>query len=167
MSPQANVPEDSAYVAALWEHPNLCVAIFGVQFLTAEGERLYEAAGISAELQASLQTAPGHLATVPCQTPTARLLLQYWADTASLHAWSRVAPHTRWWKWLLDQRGKGVGFHHEIYSVAAAEAIYEVGTRPIGPATFCDLQAVRSGEGRSKDRLKRFTDAAKAGQPPT
>ncbi len=149
-------PQDSAYIAALWEHPRLCVAIFGIQLITGEGQRLYDASGISEEIQASLGAAPGHLCTVPCQTETARLLLQYWESAEALHAWSRVAPHTRWWKWLVDHRGKGVGFHHEIYTVSGAEAIYEVGTRPIGPATFCRLEAVRSGEGRSRERLKRF-----------
>jgi hypothetical protein len=38
---------DSAYIAALWEHPNLCVALFGVQFLTSAGQQRYEAAGIT------------------------------------------------------------------------------------------------------------------------
>lgn len=161
MSSRPSHPEGSAYIAALWEHPRLCLAIFGVQFLTQRGQQLYEAAGISAELQASLQTAAGHLATVPCQAPMASLLLQYWRDVASLHAWARIAPHTGWWKWLLEQRGKGVGFHHEIYTVSGAEAIYEVGARPIGPATFCPVEAVRSGEGRSRERLRRFTDAAR------
>jgi hypothetical protein len=99
------------------------------------------------------------LATVPCQTPAANLLLQYWRNSESLHAWARIAPHTGWWRWLLEHRGKGVGFHHEIYTVSAAEAIYEAGTLPIGPATFCALETVRSGEGRSRERLQRFADA--------
>ncbi len=153
-------PPGSASVAALWEHPTLCVATFGVQLISDEGQRLYDVSGISEEVQESLRSAPGHLATVPCQTPTARLLPQYWESQAALHAWSRVAPHTRWWKWLMDHRVKGVGFHHEIYAVSGAEAIYEVGTHPIGPATFCRLEPVRSGEGRSRERLKRFGDAA-------
>jgi len=159
-------PQDSAYVAALWEHPTLCVAIFGVQLITGEGQRLYDDAGISNEMAASLQSAPGHLCTVPCQTMTVRLLLQYWESAEALHAWARVAPHTRWWKWLVEHRGKGIGFHHEIYTVSGAEAIYEMGTQPIGPATFCSLEAVRSGEGRSRERLKRFGQAAADSQKP-
>lgn len=59
----------------------------------------------------------------------------------------------------MEHRAKGVGFHHEMYTVSGAEAIYGVGTRPIGPATFCRLEPVRSGEGRSRCRLKRFGDA--------
>jgi heme-degrading monooxygenase HmoA len=159
MSAHPDAPVDSAYVAALWEHPDLCLAIFGIQILSAAGQRRYEASGIRAELEESLRTAAGLLATVPCQTPDAMLLLQYWRDSASLHAWARIAPHTGWWKWLVENRGKGVGFHHEIYNVAAGEAIYEAGARPIGPALFCQLEMVRSGEGRSRERLQRFADA--------
>jgi hypothetical protein len=28
------LPADQAYIAALWEHPTLCLAFFGVQFHT-------------------------------------------------------------------------------------------------------------------------------------
>ena len=42
----------SAYIAKLWEQPTLCIGLFGVQFHTEEGQRLYEASGISDELHA-------------------------------------------------------------------------------------------------------------------
>ena len=50
-------PADSAYIAALWEHPGLCIALFGVQFHTPEGERRYAEAGINEELFPALEAA--------------------------------------------------------------------------------------------------------------
>lgn len=67
---------------------------------------------------------------------------------------SRAAPDSAYI--AADHRGKGVGFNHEVYTLRAAEAIYESGTQPVGPATFCRLEAVRSGEGRSRQRLDQF-----------
>jgi len=61
---------------------------------------------------------------------------------------------------LMDNRGKGIGFYHEIYQCKTAEAVFEVGTSPVGPATFCATSAVTGGEGRSQERQRRFQDAA-------
>lgn len=157
-SPSSRAAPDSAYIAALWEYPTLCLAFFGVQLLTPEGQALYEASGISDAMRASLRDAPGLLCTRYAATPEGPVLMQYWDDYEHLHAWARVAPHTQWWKWLMDHRGKGVGFYHEVYTLRGAEAIYETGTQPVGPATFCRLEAVRSGEGRSRQRLDQFRE---------
>src|SRR5207302_5141912 len=50
-------PADSAYIGALWEHPTLCVALFGLQFLNEEGRRLYEESGIEREMSEALEAA--------------------------------------------------------------------------------------------------------------
>jgi hypothetical protein len=47
-----------------------------------------------------------------------------------------------------------------MYALRGAEAIYEIGTQPVGPATFCRLEPVRSGEGRSRQRLEQFRVAS-------
>jgi hypothetical protein len=69
--------------------------------------------------------------------------------------------HTAWWKWLNEHKGKGVSFYHEIYQCKTAEAIFELGSTPVGPATFCEISAVKSGEGRSQERQQRFSEAHK------
>jgi hypothetical protein len=69
-------------------------------------------------------------------------------------------PHGRWWKWLLHHVDRGLGFYHEIYQAKTAEAVYETGTHPVGPALFCSVIPVTGGEGRSKERLRRFAEAA-------
>lgn len=48
------------------------------------------------------------------------------------------------------------GGRHEVCTLRRAEALYETGTQPAGPAIFCRLEAVRSGEGRSRQRLDQF-----------
>jgi hypothetical protein len=68
-------------------------------------------------------------------------------------------PHTAWWKWLVENKGRGVGFYHEVYQVKAGEAIYESGTTPVGPAVFCSTEAVPSGNGQSRQRQQRFAGA--------
>jgi hypothetical protein len=150
---------DSAYIAALWEHPDLCFALFGIQFLTAEGKALYDASGIGEELRASLQHATGLLCSRFLMEPNSGVIVQYWRNYDNLHAWARIVPHTSWWKWLVENRGKGVGFYHEIYTLRGAEAIYEQGTQPVGPATFCSIEPVRSGEGRSRQRMEQYAAA--------
>jgi Domain of unknown function (DUF4188) len=154
-------PAGSAYVAALWEHPTLCVALFGVQFLTEDGRRLYEEAGIDREIFASLDTARGAglLLNRQLMTPEGPVLMQYWESYDALDRWARRQPHSRWWRWLMEHEGT-IGFYHEIYQAKAAEAIYERGTRPVGPALFTALEAVKAGEGHSRARQERFFEAA-------
>jgi hypothetical protein len=158
----SDAPADSAYVAGLWEHPALCVALFGVQFLNDEGQRLYEAAGINEEMVEALEKARDHglLLNRLLMSPEGPVLMQYWRSYDDLDRWARKQPHSRWWRWLMEHTGKGVGFYHEIYQAKAAEAIYEAGTKPVGPALFSSLQQVKGGEGRSRDRQRRFTQAA-------
>ena len=158
----SEVPTDSAYVAALWEHPALCVALFGVQFLTDEGRHLYAQAGIDAEMFQSLEHAreEGLLLNRPLISPQGPVLLQYWRSYDALDKWARKQPHSRWWRWLMEHQGKGIGFYHEIYQAKAAEAIYEEGTQPVGPALFSSLHPVKGGEGRSRDRQRQFTEVS-------
>lgn len=156
-------PVDRAYIAALWEHPTLCLAFFGVQYQTEEGQRLYEESGVDREVLPALEAAhaEGLLLNRPMMTPEGPLLMQYWRSYEDLHHWARQLPHTHWWSWLMENKGKGVGFYHEIYQLKTAEAIYEPGTQAVGPALFCSLHAVESGQGKSKERQQHFAEAAK------
>ena len=70
-------------------------------------------------------------------------------------------PHTAWWKWLKRNQGKGLGFYHEIYQCRTAEAAFEAGTLPVGPALFCTTSAVTGSEGRSQERQRQFLEAAR------
>src|SRR5437773_451332 len=96
-------PNDRTYVAALWEHPNLCVSFFGAQYRTEEGQRVYEAAGIQPEVEAALQAAhsEGLLLARPLMSPEGPLIMLYWRSYEELDRWARKLPHTRWWKWLV------------------------------------------------------------------
>jgi hypothetical protein len=156
---------DDAYVAHLWEHPHLCLALFGVQFLKPEGQRSYEGSGINEETFPALgaaQAAGLLLLNRVLTTEEGPVLMQYWRSYEDLDRWARQLPHMRWWRWLLENAGPDLSFYHEIYQVAAAEAIYEKGCRPVGPALFATTSAVAPGEGRSKDRQARFAEVAKA-----
>jgi hypothetical protein len=90
------------------------------------------------------------------------MLLQYWRSHQDLSDYSKRMPHMAWWKWLLDHDGQGFSFYHEIYQCKSAEAIFQKGTPPIGPGTFCNLEPVSMGTNRSVQRQQRFMDAAKA-----
>lgn len=158
----ANGSYSQAYIAHLWEYPNLCLAMFGVQFHTPEGQQRYEAAGINEEMFPALEAASkvGHLLTRHFAEGNGALLIQYWRSYDDLDRWARQLPHMRWWRWLLDNAGQDLSFYHEIYQARAAEAIYEKGCLPVGPALFTTTSTVTAGEGQSKDRQARFTDAS-------
>ena len=154
---------DDAYIAHLWEHPSLCLAFFGVQFLTPEGQRLYEGSGIHEEMVPALGMAQESgllLQNRVLTTDEGPVLMQYWRSYEDLDSWARQLPHMRWWRWLLENAGTDLSFYHEIYQVKAAEAIYEKGCQPVGPARFVTTSVVAPGEGRSKDRQSRFSGAA-------
>ena len=159
----ADAPHDSAYSAALWDHPALCVALFGVQFLSREGRELYERSGIEQEMFEALERArdDGLLLNRPLMSPEGPLLMQYWRTYDDLDRWARRQPHSRWWRWLMEHIGRGVGFYHEIYQAKTAEAVYEEGTRPVGPAVFSTLERIKGGEGRSRERQQRFLEAGR------
>lgn len=156
---------DGAYIAHLWEYPNLCVAIFGVQFHTEEGMQRYDAAGITEEMTPALEAAEadGHLLTRRLLEGNSGILLQYWRSYDDLDRWARTLPHMRWWRWLLQNSGPDISFYHEIYQAKSAEAIFEKGCLPVGPAVFASTSAVSAGEGRSRDRQQRFVDQANSG----
>jgi len=156
----AEAPIGSAYIAALWEQPTLCVALFGVQFLSEEGRRLYDESRIEPEMEQAMEAARGQglLLNRPLMSREGPLLMQYWQSYDALDRWARQQPHSRWWRWLLEHEGT-IGFYHEIYQAKAAEAIYELGTRPVGPALFSALQPVKAGEGHSRARQQRFLEA--------
>lgn len=155
-------PLDSTYISHLWEYPELTVAIFGLQVQRQEMYAAYEEQNIPAQIEQSLAQAEGFLGMRSFQEGNGGVMLQYWRSNEDLARYSRQIPHTVWWKWLVDNRGKGLGFYHEIYQCKTAEAIYEEGTLPVGPATFCTNTAVEAGEGRSKERQRRFAEAAGA-----
>lgn len=151
---------DRASIAHLWEHPDLCIALFGVQFHTPEGQRRYEDSGINEEMAPALdaaQAAGPLLLNRPLMTDEGPVLMQYWRSYEDLDQWTRQLPHMRWWRWLLDNAGSDLSFYHEIYQVKAAEAIFEKGCWPVGPANFAATSTVAAGEGRSNDRQARFT----------
>ena len=157
---------ESAYIATLHEHPNLCLAFFGVQFHTEEGQRRYEAAGINEEMFPALEAAraEGLLLNRSMMSPEGPVLMQYWRSYEDLDRWARKQPHSRWWRWLIENSGPDIGFYHEIYQAKTAEAIYETGTRPVGPALFSSVQQVQGGQGRSRERQRTFAEAAQAAE---
>lgn len=154
-----------AYIAHLWEQPTLCLACFGVQFHTPRGEASYAASGIREEMDAALgaaQNAGLLLLNRPLMSEEGPLLLQYWRSYDDLDRWARQLPHMRWWRWLLEHAGDDLSFYHEIYQARSAEAIYERGCRPVGPATFTTTSLIEAGEGQSRERQARFAAAAGA-----
>ena len=155
-------PTGSAYIAHLWEYPQLTLAIFGMQVHTPEAGALYEASGIPEQMQASLAQAEGLLLVRGIPDAYGGSQLQYWRSHEDLARYAREMPHMDWWKWLNNNRGKGFGFYHEIYQCKTAEAIFEIGTLPLGPAEFCTTSAVKGGEGHSQERQDRFLAAVKA-----
>lgn len=157
-----------ATIAHLWEHPDLCVAIFGVQFHTPAGQRRYAEAGIPDQMGPALEAAKaaGFLHQERLAGEGSGVLLQYWRSYDELERWSRGLPHMAWWRWLLEHAGEEISFYHEIYRVKAAEAIYERGCRPVGAALIGPTSTVEPGEGRSRQRQERFAEAAaRGGQP--
>lgn len=158
---------EGAYIAHLWEHPRLCVALFGVQFHTPEGQRRYDASGINEEMFPALSAAQADgllLLNRLLTTEEGPVLMQYWRSYDDLDRWARHLPHMRWWRWLLENAGPDLSFYHEVYQIKAAEAIYEKGCRPVGPALFTTTSPVSGGEGQSKERQRRFTEAASAAE---
>jgi hypothetical protein len=152
----------NATIAHLWEHPNLCVAIFGVQFHTPEGQQRYGASGISEEMGPALEEAKaaGFLHQERLMGEGSGVLLQYWRSYEDLDRWARTLPHMAWWRWLLDNAGPDVSFYHEVYQVKTAEAIYERGCRPVGAALIASTSAVPPGGNQSRQRMERFAEAA-------
>jgi hypothetical protein len=139
------------------------VAIFGVQFLTPAGQQRYEAAGITEQMTESLEAAQKAgllLLNRPAMTQEGPILLQYWRSYDALDHWARTQPHSSWWRWLLENSGEDLGFYHEIYQARTAEAIYEHGTRAVGPALFCSTEEVAAGAGQSRARQERFATAS-------
>ena len=153
-------PTDSAYIAHLWDYPQLTIAIFGIQANSLEGYALYEAAGISGQMGEALAQEEGLLGVRYFQEGNGGMQLQYWRSHEDLARFARRMPHTAWWKWLNDHKEQGVGFYHEIYQCKTAEAVFEAGTTPVGPGAFCTTSAVTGGEGRSQERQRRFIEAA-------
>jgi hypothetical protein len=154
-------PGHGAYVAALWEYPRLCIALFGVQLHTEAGRRIWDESGIEVEMTAALQGAreDGLLLVRPMQSPDGPVLMQYWRSFDDLGHWARTRPHTRWWRWLVDHSGPDLSFYHELYQARTAEAIYDRGARPVGPALFCTVLPSAEGQGRSRQRQQRYAEA--------
>src|SRR6478752_786891 len=155
-----------ATIAHLWEHPDLCVAIFGVQFHTPVGQQRYEASGITEQMGPALEMArdAGFLHQERLMGEGSGVLLQYWRSYDDLDRWARQLPHMEWWSWLLENAGDDLSFYHEIYQVKTAEAIYERGCRLVGAGLIATTSAVTAGEGQSKKRQQRFATAAGNGK---
>ena len=102
-------------MAALWEHPDLCVGIFGLQVLSEDGERLYAESGIQDQLMESLATSAddGLLLARRLQSDEGSLVMVYWSSYADLDRWARRQPHSLWWKWLVDNEGRGIAFYSQ------------------------------------------------------
>jgi Domain of unknown function (DUF4188) len=151
---------EGTYMAALWEHPDLCVGIFGLQVLSEDGQRLYAESGIQDQLMESLATSAddGLLLARRLQSDEGSLVMVYWSSYADLDRWARRQPHSLWWKWLVDNEGRGIAFYHEIYQAKAAEAVFTPDATPVGPGLFSSLEVIPSGKGYSRDRQKRFAD---------
>jgi hypothetical protein len=84
-------------IAHLWEQPRLCLAIFGVQFHTPEGQRRYDASGITEEMMPALEAArdEGQFLNRIVTSKEGPLLLQHWRSYEDLDAWARKLPHMR------------------------------------------------------------------------
>jgi hypothetical protein len=91
MSQAANTLKDSAYIAHLWDYPQLTIAIFGLQVQSPEGYALYEAAGIPQQLEEALARAEGLLAVRSFAEGNGGLGLQYWRSHEDLARFAR--PH--------------------------------------------------------------------------
>src|SRR6478752_10482242 len=96
-----------ATIAHLWEHPDLCVAIFGVQFHTPVGQQRYEASGITEQMGPAHEAArdAGFLHQERLMGEGSGVLLQYWRSYDDLDRWARQLPHMEWWSWLLENAG--------------------------------------------------------------
>lgn len=157
-----------ATIAHLWEHPTLCVAIFGIQFHTPAGQERYAASGISEEMAPALEEAKaeGFLHQERWMGENSGILFQYWRSYEDLDRWARKLPHMAWWRWLLENAGEDVSFYHEIYQVKTAEAICERGCRLVGAAQIAPTSIIAPGEGQSRQRQQRFADASMKPNPP-
>jgi hypothetical protein len=158
---QSNLIEATS-IAHLWEHPNLTVALFGMHIHSPAMLAEYEATGISKQMEESLSQEPGLLCQRIFEQPNGVVLLQYWRSHEDLWNYSRRMPHMVWWKWLVENEGRGLGFYHEVFQCKTAEAIYTKGTERVGAATFSTLSTVTKGEGKSMDRQRLFIEAAEA-----
>ncbi|GAB4462720.1 MAG: hypothetical protein OHK0029_30120 [Armatimonadaceae bacterium] len=162
MNNTQSAPQNATFIAHVWEYPELCIGLFGVQYQTDEGRRLYEESGIGDDVMRSLPAAAedGLLHARPLMSQEGQIVMVYWRSYEDLDRWARKQPHSGWWKWLVQNAGNGVSFYHEIYQIKCGEAIYEKGSLPVGPAAFCSTEAVRSGEGKSRERQQKFAETA-------
>ncbi|HEX5140907.1 MAG TPA: DUF4188 domain-containing protein [Dehalococcoidia bacterium] len=157
-----NPPSDSAYVAHLWDFPQLTIALFGLQFHSPEAYQMYEQAGIPTQIRADVATTEGMLCMREFPEGNGGVLMQYWRSHEDLASYAKRMPHMSWWKWLMDNDGKGLSFYHEIYQCKSAEAIFERGTAAVGPGAFCETSPTELGGNRSVERQRRFDEAARA-----
>ena len=153
------VPVDSAYVAHLWEYPDLTLAMFGLQVHEEAAGAAYFEAGIEEQVLESLRQEPGVLCVRDFPEGNGGVQLQYWRSHEELADFSKRMPHMAWWKWLIEHDGQGLSFYHEIYRCKTAEAVFEKGMPPIGPGSFCTTSSTELGGNRSVERQQRFLDA--------
>lgn len=153
---------EPAYMANLWEVPELTIAIFGIQVQSEEAGRMYAESGIEEELHASLAQEPGVLCMRRFVEGSGGIQLLYWRSHRELADYSKRMPHMKWWKWLVEHDGQGLSFYHEIYQCKTAEAVFTGRTEPVGPGTFCATSPMELGSNRSQQRQDRFAESQKA-----
>ena len=86
---------EGATIAHLWEHPDLCIAVFGIQFHKPVGQERYAASGITQEMDPALEAAKeaGSLHQERLMGQGSGVLLQYWRSYDELDHWARTMPH--------------------------------------------------------------------------
>ena len=96
------------------------------------------------------------------QSDEGALVMVYWSSYADLDRWARRQPHSLWWKWLVDNEGRGVGFYHEIYQAKAAEAVLHRRRQAGRPGALLEPRADPLGQGlqpKTPAAVRRRTDA--------
>lgn len=153
-------------IAHLWEYPRLTIGIFGMDASSPEALVAFEAEGILAQMEDALRREDGLLHVRSFREGSAGVLLQYWRSHDDLARFARRAPHADWWRWRREHADLGLAFWHEIYQCRTAEALYEAGAPIAGPAAFATTSEIVTGSGHSRERQRRFADAARSAPAP-
>jgi hypothetical protein len=135
--------------------PDLVVIYLGMKVNTLTGIRTL--LGFGPKIQRAVQEKPDglllHEPIIYSIFPANIGMRQYWRDFESLEAWSRSAPHNRWWKEFLKDT-KGTGFWHETYFMRGGmEAIFDNIDKPVGFMTFAPGTPARGTMYSARRRL--------------
>lgn len=134
-------------------YPDLVVVYLGMRVNRLTGiKRLL---GLGPQIQQSVQDQPEGLLLHENLffSPRHIGMRQYWRDLESLEAWTRSAPHRKWWQQFLRDSG-GTGFWHETYFMKGGfEAIYDDVQRTTGLLTFAPAVPARGAMFSARRRL--------------